>query len=74
MKIRFLTTIPYGHGAFYMGQVIDVQEPTPDMLAWLEPTTDGTRRAELVRDDDAPELATVSVAERAVVRRGKRRA
>ena len=51
MKIRFLTTIPTQFGAFQYGQVIDVSEPTPEMLAWLRPGPDGTRRAEVIRED-----------------------
>lgn len=69
MKIRFNTTIPTTYGAFHRGQVIDVAEPTPQMLAFLEELPDGTRRAEVVRDEDDSELATVSAPERAVKRR-----
>jgi hypothetical protein len=76
MQIRFLTTIPTEHGAFHCGQVIDVAEPTPQMLAWLEVLPDGTRRAEVVREAavEDVELATVAMPERAVVKRGKRSA
>jgi len=67
MKIRFLTTIPSGFGAFQYGQVIDVDEPTPDMLAWLTPGQDGTRRAEVVREDRSV------TSEQAVMASGARR-
>lgn len=70
MKIRFLTTIAAERFAFHRGQVIDVAEPTPEMLAWLEPLADGSRRAEVVREeaDEDDELATVAAPERAVRR------
>jgi hypothetical protein len=74
VKIRFLTTIPVGAFAFHYGQVIEVDDPTPDMLAWLEPLPDGTRRAEVVREDDVDDVATVTAPEVAVTRRGKRTA
>lgn len=74
MKIRFLRTIATARGGFRVGQVIEVAEPTPDMLAWLTPLPDGTRRAEVVREDDADLLtATAPVApERAVRAAGRR--
>lgn len=71
MKIRFLTTIPGAHHTFHMGQVIDVAKPTADMLAWLRPLPDGTVRAEVVREEERNELATVSAPERAVKRVGR---
>jgi hypothetical protein len=66
MKIRFLTTIPTATGRFCFGQVIDVEHPTPDMLAWLQPCADGTVRAEVVRDeiDEQLEVATVRMGRR----------
>lgn len=51
MKIRFLMTIPTEFGSFHSGQVIDIDKPTPEMQAWLKPTADGIRRAEVVRED-----------------------
>lgn len=66
MKIRFLTTIPTEYGAFHSGQVIDIDRPTPEMVAWLEPGPDGTRRAEVVREDRS------ATSEHAVTSRGGR--
>jgi hypothetical protein len=67
MKIRFLTTIPTERGAFHYGQVIDVAEPTPEMLAWITPCPDGTRRADVVREDRSV------TSEQAVMATGRRR-
>lgn len=67
MKIRFLTTIPTAFGAFHSGQVIDIDRPTPEMVEWMKPGPDGTRRAEAVRED-----RSVS-SEQAVMARGARR-
>lgn len=67
MKIRFLTTIPTPFGAFQYGQVIDVAHPTPEMLAWIRPGPDGTRRAEVVREDRSV------TSEQAVMATGARR-
>lgn len=66
MRIRFLTTIPTDFGAFQYGQVIDVAEPTPDMLAWLRPGPDGMARAEVVREDRSvtSEVAVVATGAR----------
>jgi hypothetical protein len=72
MKIRFLTTIPTAFGAFQYGQVIDVAEPTPDMLAWLQPGPDGTRRAEVVREDRSV-TSEVAVTASGARRRGRPR-
>jgi hypothetical protein len=64
MKIKFLRTTDsdvYGF-PFVEGQVIEVPELSSAMRQWLK-----EERAELVREEE-PELATVGVAERAVVR------
>jgi hypothetical protein len=65
MKIKFLQTTPSGTEGFpfQAGQVIDVAEPTEAQLAWL----DGVQ-AVVVKEDDAPETATVRDPERAVSR------
>jgi hypothetical protein len=69
VKIRFLTTIPTEYSAFHRGQVIDVEHPTAEMLAWIQPLADGSRRAEVVRDEDDLDVATaVPVFEHAVKR------
>ncbi len=67
MKIRFLTTIPTQFSAFRSGQVIDIDQPTPEMVEWLKPGPDGTRRAEVVRDDHSV------TSEHAVMASGARR-
>jgi hypothetical protein len=68
VKIRFNCTIPTQYGAFRMGQVIDVEKPTLEMQAWLQPLPDGTRRAEVVRDDDSEAAVAPVSSDRAVVR------
>jgi hypothetical protein len=59
MKIRFLTAT----GCFRSGQVIEVGQPTADMLQWLV-----TLSAEVVRDEpcesDEREVATVRMGRR----------
>jgi hypothetical protein len=65
MKIRFLSSIPTATGCFHFGQVIEVERPTADMLAWLKPCGDGTVRAEVVRDEhEELEVATVRMGRR----------
>jgi hypothetical protein len=78
MKIRFLrTTASASPGyPFQAGQVIDVADPTPQMLAWLERQADGSQIAEVVRESDG-ERAVIETGERAVTvsqsgRRGRR--
>lgn len=71
MKIRLLTSMA-GAYTFAAGQVIDVPNPTRDMLAWLRPLPDGSVRAEVVLDE--PEEAMVGAGEHAVVRRRRGRA
>lgn len=65
MKIRFLTTIPTQFGCFHSGQVIDIDQPTAEMKAWMKPGPDGTRRAEPVREDRS------ATSEQAVVATGR---
>lgn len=61
MTIRFLSPVDSGHPEFpFMpGQVIEVTEPSPEMLASLR---DG--RAEVLGDSE-PERATTAVPRRA---------
>jgi hypothetical protein len=70
MKIRFrcLTDSDAPGFPFLAGQTIEVAALTPTMKRWLQPNAAGVVHAELVREDDETELATVGVAERAVVR------
>jgi hypothetical protein len=53
MRIRFLQTTASARPGypFVAGQVIDVAEPTEEMLVWLEVQPDGTRRAEVVANE-----------------------
>lgn len=76
MKIRFLVTTASASPdfPFRAGQIIDVPHPTPEMLAWLKPLPDGTKRAE-VFDAEPIEAAVTPEPERAVQpKAGKRRA
>jgi hypothetical protein len=68
MTIRFLATTPSDapEFPFQPGQEIPVPEVTDRVARWLR---DGL--AVVVREE--PELATVAVSERAVMRHGKRR-
>jgi hypothetical protein len=67
VKIRFLVTTASSRPEypFRAGQVINVPQPTPEMLAWLTPESDGTVRAEVV-PEEAPEAAVLPEPERAI--------
>ncbi len=68
MRIRFLQVVasPQPEFPFQIGQVINIDEPWPALLAAL----DGVQ-AEVLRDD-APELAVMGTGERAVTRRPRK--
>jgi hypothetical protein len=72
MKVRILTSIAGEWWSLRPGQVIDVPTLTQEIRAWLVPGTDGTARAELVREDET-EVAAVATGEKAVVKRGRAR-
>jgi hypothetical protein len=71
VKIKFLkvTESDAAGFPFRAGQVIDVAEPTPAMLRWLEPGPDGERQAEVVKEEPRDEMAVAAVGpERAVTK------
>jgi hypothetical protein len=75
MKLRFLrvTESEVPGYPFFEGQTIEVSALTPAMQRWLKPDDAGLVRAELLREESEPELATVGSGERAVTRKAKRR-
>lgn len=73
MRIRFNTSVFGEKVWFRAGQILTVPRLPPDLAVWLKVLPDGSRRAEILPEDE-PECATVAAGpERATLPVAKRR-